>query len=113
METKNELEEIKEKTEIPAGTVTETTIARIELGTNEELMPEAMIKASTYEVDLAGKCARITCGDGTIEYFSVPALLGKKSKLAKFKKMYGTMPKTGMSIKTIADANGFTHILMG
>ncbi len=99
---------------IKIGDVTEVTITSIEQDTIQKLMPQKMIDASTFPIDLDGIVLRVTTESGLVEFFNVPKdnILNPKSKLSRFFNQYGTYPQIDMKIKTIIGGEGFEKIVI-
>ena len=99
--------------EIKSGEVEKTKISKVTRAKTKDIMPKEMIEKSKYPVALDQEMIKIETENGAVEYMNIPVdkKISLRTRLALFKKKYGTYPAAGQEVYTQIDEKGFPRIL--
>ena len=106
--------EYEEKETPPPGTVVKGVVVNVESGTLKSFLdPNALQKWANCLPEDPALSIQVSVGGGVhTEIIALPKdkIIRGKSKLAKWKKLYGAYPDTGQQVNLVYDAKGYLSL---
>lgn len=96
------------------GTMEKTVIKLVEEGTIGQFVKDFDKYNKEGNSSPEDPAILVTCENGANKMFTLPkeGKVSKRSNLGRFKSTYGSYPKEGLEVNTIADEGGFFNIVM-